>query len=148
MSRSVLRTVHLVASLAATLSVTVLLTATLLIEPTASDSGVRLLRRAVLLGLPVLVVFLIAAGVSGRRLAGGSALPVLRRKQRRLAVAASAGALALVPCAIALDRLATRGYFGQAFTMLEITESALGAMNLTLLVLNTRDGFRLTRNPR
>ena len=109
---------------------------------------IRVLRHAILLGLPLLIACLATAGLTGQRLAGGSRSAIVRRKQRRLQAAAAAGLLVLVPCALILNHLATAPTTGGAFTALEITESVFGTVNLSLLALNFRDGRRMTRHRR
>jgi hypothetical protein len=49
----------------------------------------------------------------------------------------------LVPCAIVLDRLATQDDFGPAFAGAQGVEVPGGTLNLTLLMLNFRDGMAL-----
>ena len=51
----------------------------------------------------------------------------------------------LVPCALILDDLTASASAGGVVTALEIAEILAGALNLTLLVLNFRDGRGLTR---
>jgi hypothetical protein len=50
-----------------------------------------------------------------------------------------------VPCAIFLQQLASAGLFDQTFAVVQALELAAGAVNLTLLGLNIRDGFKLSR---
>ena len=117
-------------------------------ELTGGTGDIRVLRHCILLGLPLLIACLATAGLTGRRLAGGSRSAVVRRKQRRLQAAAAAGMLVLVPCALILGHLAAAPATGAAFTALEITEFFFGTVNLSLLALNFRDGRRMTRHRR
>ncbi|MEV5574324.1 hypothetical protein AB0L06_30180 [Spirillospora sp. NPDC052269] len=57
---------------------------------------------------------------------------------------AANGLLILVPAALYLDRLASRGGFGTLFYAVQALELTAGAANLTLMSLNLRDGLRLT----
>lgn len=96
-------------------------------------------------GLPVLIGCLVTAALSGRHLARNSRAAVIRRKQRRMRIVAAAGIVVLVPCALILDDLTASVSVGGVVTALEIAEMLVGALNLTLLVLNFRDGRGLTR---
>jgi hypothetical protein len=124
------------------------LSAGAVIELTGGAGDIRALRNAILLGLPVLIACLATAGLTGQRLAGGSRSAIVRRKQRRLQAAAAAGLLVLVPCALILSHLAAAPAAGGAPAALEITESVVGAVSLSLLALNARDGRRMTRRRR
>ncbi len=61
---------------------------------------------------------------------------------------AANGLLVLVPCAIVLNRWAASGSFDTAFHALQAIELIAGAINLTLMGLNARDGLRMTRRLR
>jgi hypothetical protein len=54
------------------------------------------------------------------------------------------GIAVLVPCAILLQQRAAAGQFDQIFTVVQAVELIAGAINLTLIGLSIRDGFRLT----
>ena len=70
---------------------------------TAGD--IHLVRQWIVLGLPVLIGCLAIAALSGRHLARHSRAAVIRRKQRRMQIVATAGIVVLVPCALVLDHL-------------------------------------------
>ena len=53
--------------------------------------------------------------------------------------------VAPITCAIVLQQRAAAGLFDQTFTLVQGIELAAGAINLGLLGLNIRDGFKLTR---
>ena len=147
MPKPLLARIHVAAAAGAIAVITTFLVSSGVTELTGGAGDIRTLRHAILLGLPLLIACLVTAGLTGRRLAGGSRSAVVRRKQRRLQAAAAAGLLVLVPCALILNHLATASATGGAFTALEITESVFGTVNLSLLALNFRDGRRMTRHP-
>ncbi len=62
-----------------------------------------------------------------------------------MAPAAANGLLVLVPCALILDRWASQGAMDGAFYPVQGVERLAGAVNLTLLGLNLRDGLRIGR---
>ncbi|MHB8295368.1 MAG: hypothetical protein ACYDH5_12235 [Acidimicrobiales bacterium] len=142
-SRPNLARAHLAGAIGATGIVGAFLVSSVVTELAGGPAGTRLLHHTVVLGLPFLAACLATAGVTGRRLAGRSRSALVRRKQRRLQAAAAVGLLVLVPCALALDRLAARPATGYLFYGLEATEIVFGALNLSLLILNFRDGRRM-----
>lgn len=142
MSRTVLRRLHVGASVTALITITSFLAATVISETTGDEAVVASVKFVIARTVVCLVVAMVAAAVSGRRL-GRSRSPLIRRKLRRMQVVAVVGTLVLVPCAIALDQLAARGQFGTAFAILQSIELTGGAVNLTLLLLNLRDGMAL-----
>ncbi len=148
MPKPLLTRIHVTAAAGAIAVITAFLVSSGVIELIGGAGDIRVLRHAVLLGLPLLIACLVTAGLTGQRLAGGSRSAVVRRKQRRLQAAAAAGLLVLVPCALILSHPAIAPAPGGAFTALEITESVFGSVNLSLLALNFRDGRRMTRHRR
>ena len=95
-------------------------------------------------GPPALAI----TGVSGFRMAGASADPTIARKRRRMPVIAANGIFVLIPAALYLAMLASRGEFGPLFYGVQAIELIAGAVNLTLMSLNIRDGLSLTANKR
>jgi hypothetical protein len=57
---------------------------------------------------------------------------------------AANGIIVLMPAAFYLALLASRGDFGRIFYAVQAVELIAGAFNLSLMVLNIRDGLRLT----
>ncbi|MGO9083355.1 MAG: hypothetical protein ACLQDY_30750 [Streptosporangiaceae bacterium] len=106
MPKPLLARIHAVAAAAAIAVIMAFLVSSGVIELTGGAGDIRVLRHAVLLGLPLRLACLVTAGLTGQRLAGGSRPAVVRRKQRRLQAAAAAGLLVLVPCALILSHLA------------------------------------------
>jgi hypothetical protein len=141
--RSALRRIHLIASLLALGVVASFLAATVSVELVGGEEDVRTVKHWIVRALFVLVPVMAAAGISGRRLAGASRAPLVRRKLRRMQLVGATGLLVLVPCAITLDRLAADGDLGLAFGLVQTVELLGGSLNLTLLSLNFRDGMAL-----
>ncbi len=102
---------------------------------------VHTVKTLILAGVPVLVLCLMIAGVSGARL--GSTSVLVRRKLARLRAAAANGVLCLVPCAVVLWWLSAREGPHMSFYAVQTVELAAGAFNLVLIGLNVRDGLRL-----
>ena len=77
-------------------------------------------------------------------MAGASSEPRIASKKHRMPFIAGNGLLILIPAALYLARLASRGEFGTLFYAVQAVELADGAINLALMSLNIRDGLRLT----
>jgi hypothetical protein len=144
-SRPILVRIHLAGAMGALAIIAAFLASSTVTELFGSPGDVRVLRHVILIGLPLLIGCMAAAGLTGRSLAGRSRAPVVRRKQRRLQIVAAAGLLVLIPCAVILNFLAGSAHAGVLPGALEITEIVAGGVNLALLALNFRDGRGLTR---
>lgn len=116
--------------------------ATVVSEVMADPETVACVKRAILWALPLLILSLILTGASGFRQA--SAAPLARQKLRRMKIIAANGILILLPSAILLDHLAAGGHFTRMFYTVQGLELAAGGVNLTLMVMNARDGLRLS----
>jgi hypothetical protein len=114
----------------------------------ASAAVVVTVKEAIPWGFVVVVPALAIAGASGFRLAGASSDPRIVKKRRRMPFIAANGLLILMPAAFYLATLASRGEFGVIFYSVQAIELIAGAVNLTLMSLNIRDGFSLTANER
>jgi len=147
MPRPLLTRIHIAAAVAGLVVIATFLLSSAVTELIGGAGDIRVLRHAILLGLPVLIACLATAALTGRRLAGVARSSIVRRKQRRLQAVAAAGLLVLVPCALILNHLAVAPS-GWVFHALEITEISFGTLNLSLLALNFRDGRRMTRHRR
>jgi hypothetical protein len=143
MPRSTVLRIHLGASLATIVIVSAFLVGSAAVEAFGDEGDIRAAKGWILRMLVVLIPTIAAAGVSGRRLAGRSRAAVVKRKLRRMKTIGATGVLVLVPCAITLERLAAQDDFGLAFATLQTVEVLGGTLNLTLLVLNLRDGMAL-----
>jgi hypothetical protein len=100
-------------------------------------------RQAVVWGLLVLIPALGIAGLTGSATAGGATDPGIIAKKHRMLFIVGVGLLILVPAALYLDVLASRGEIGTLFYTVQAVESAAGAISLALMSLNIRDGRRL-----
>jgi hypothetical protein len=142
-SRVLLRRVHAVAAAVAVLLPSTFLMASVAAELSGMVGLVAGVKRGVLLAIPLLVIAMAVTVLSGRRLAGRSRHPTVRRKMARIKVIAPTAVLVLVPAAVVLDRLASVGAFGPTFLAVQGLELVAGAVNVTLLLLNVRDGLAL-----
>lgn len=145
MPRSSMVRIHLSAAAGALALIATFLVSSAVTELAGNAADVHGLRQWIVFALPLLVGCLAAAALTGRRLARKSRAAVIRRKQRRMQVVAALGIVVLVPCALILDALTASASAGAVVTGLVLTEMLAGALNLTLLLLNARDGRSLSR---
>jgi hypothetical protein len=139
-----LKRVHPIAGVIGFLTILTFWLSTIASEMSGSRHVITEVKQAIPWGLLVLVPALAINGATGFRMAGGSHAPLIVRKKRRMPFIAGNGLLILVPVAICLDLLASRGEFGPVFYGVQTLELAAGAVNLTLMSLNIRDGLRLS----
>ncbi|ANB35716.1 hypothetical protein M2324_001217 [Rhodovulum sulfidophilum] len=100
-------------------------------------------KTAIPYGIVLLVPALIVAGAGGTRLARDRRGPLVARKSRRMRIVALNGLLILVPSALFLAKKAATQDFDTAFVLVQLAELAAGAVNLTLLGANLRDGLAM-----
>lgn len=113
-----------------------------------STAAIATVKETIPWGFLILVPALAIAGASGFRLGGASSDRRIVSKRRRMPIIAANGVFILIPAALYLATLASRGEFGTVFYAVQAIELLAGAVNLTLMALNIRDGFRLTADRR
>ncbi|MCC7327503.1 MAG: hypothetical protein IT521_11945 [Burkholderiales bacterium] len=119
-------------------------TSTVVSELFLSSVSVVAVKNAVLTGMWVLIPAMAATGGGGFSLARSRSGRLVEVKGRRMKGVAANGMLVLLPSAYVLASWANAGRFDGAFYALQGVELVAGAINITLLVLNMRDGLRLT----
>lgn len=95
--------------------------------------------------LLALVPAMALAGAGGMRLGRGWRGRRVGAKRRRMPVIAANGLLVLVPVALYLAAKARAGELDGWFFAAQALEFVAGAVNITLLGFNMRDGVRLSR---
>lgn len=105
--------------------------------------SVTAVKNAILMGMWLLIPAMAATGGSGFSLASGRRGRLVEVKALRMKIVAANGLLVLLPSAYMLASWASAGRFDGAFYALQALELLAGAVNITLLVLNMRDGLRL-----
>lgn len=143
MSSAVRARLHRGAALAAYVTILLFWVTTAASELSGSLEAVVFVKRAIPWGFLVLVPALAVAGATGFSMTGRSRAPRVRAKQRRMPFIAGNGLLVLLPAGIYLSHLAAQGSFGTAFYAVQAVELVAGALNVTLMSLNIRDGRRL-----
>lgn len=139
-----IRTVHRLAGLLAAACIATFWIATVGVELWGSAAAVATLKQLVVMpGLFVLVPAIAATGASGFVLSKSRQGRLVAAKKRRMPWIAANGLLVLVPCALVLDRWAAASAIDTGFYVVQAVELVAGAVNLTLMGLNIRDGLRM-----
>jgi len=100
-------------------------------------------KTAIPFGFIILVPALIATGVSGFRLNAGRTAPLAQRKQRRMPFIVVTGVVILIACALYLASAARAHSFDKIFIVVQAIELIVGAVNISLLRANMRDGRQM-----
>jgi len=75
----------------------------------------------------------------------GSCMPIeFDSKKRRMPIIGVIGLFVLLHAAVFLGQSASSGLFDTSFYLVQCLELAAGAVNLTLMIMNLRDGLRIT----
>jgi hypothetical protein len=135
---------HALAGAAALTIVAVFWTATVWSELSGDGAAIAAVKRSILWGMLGLIPAMAATGASGFVLSRGWHDPLVSRKLTRMKVAGANGILILAPCAFFLAARAGRGEFDTAFYAVQTVELIAGLGQLGLLLLNARDGLRLS----
>lgn len=136
--------VHRAASVIATLTIATFFVSTVIVELMGDPAAIARLKALIVMpGLFILIPALMATGGSGFALSRGRGGRLVDQKKRRMPVIVALGALVLLPCALVLAQWSAAGRYDSAFYALQALELLAGAVNLTLMSLNARDGLRL-----
>lgn len=136
--------IHPLAGALATLTIAAFWLSTAISELFGTAEIVALVKTAIPWGFLLLIPALMATGGSGLSLARGRRGGLIGVKLRRMPIIAANGVLILVPAALFLAVKARAGAFDGTFYAVQAIELVAGALNLALLALNMRDGFRLS----
>ncbi len=136
--------VHPIAGGLALLTIATFWLASAVSELFGSADTVVAVKNAIPWGFLLLIPALAATGGTGFNLSKGRRPRLITTKIKRTAVSAANGLLVLVPSALFLAFKARAGEFDAAFYGVQALELLVGAVNITLLGLNMRDGFKMT----
>lgn len=136
---------HFIAGLIATLTIATFFLSTVIVELFGSHEAVAIVKSLIVMpGLFILVPAIAATGGSGFALSKSRQGRLVDSKKKRMPFIAANGLLVLLPSAIFLDRWASAGSFDTAFYLVQGVELLAGAVNLTLMGLNIRDGIKMS----
>lgn len=135
---------HAIAGSSAMLIIASFWTSTLVSEVLLDQAAVATVKQWIVYGLFLLVPFMTATGGSGFVLSKARSGSLLDGKKRRMAVIGANGLLLMIPMAVFLSSKAANAEFDALFYAVQVVELVVGAIQLTLMSLNFRDGLRLT----
>lgn len=139
------KTIHAVAGAGALLLVATFWLSTVASELSGSETAVVAVKTTIPWALPVMVLLMAAAGGTGFSMAPKVRVGRIGAKRRRMPFIALNGILVLIPCALFLGWRAAAGQFDATFYAVQALELVAGAINITLLSLNMRDGIATAR---
>jgi hypothetical protein len=134
---------HALAGAVALLCISIFWVSTLVSELFLSYGSVAAVKNAILIAMWLLIPAMAITGASGFALSKRSGGRLVQAKKRRMKIIAANGVVVLLPSAYALASMANAGKFDGLFYGVQALELAAGAINITLLAFNMRDGFRL-----
>tara|TARA_R110002020_G_scaffold27505_12_gene88687 strand:- start:312 stop:785 length:474 start_codon:yes stop_codon:yes gene_type:complete len=135
---------HPVAGGIALLTIATFWLSTVLGELFGSATTIVAIKSAIPWGFLLLIPALAATGGSGFNLSKGRRPKLITTKIKRTAACAANGLLVLVPSALFLAFKARDGELDAVFYSVQALELIAGALNITLLGLNMRDGLKMT----
>ncbi|MGI9318347.1 MAG: hypothetical protein ACR2QW_13545 [bacterium] len=139
------KNIHFTAGLLATLVIATFFTSTIIVELFGSSSAVTTVKSLIVMpGLFILIPAIAATGGTGFALSKSREGRLVLAKKNRMPFIGANGVLVLIPCAIFLDRWASAGSFDTTFYLVQGIELVAGAVNLTLMGMNIRDGLRMS----
>lgn len=142
-----LKRIHPIAGGIGLLLILTFWTATAASELFGSRAMVVAVKQAIPWGFFILVPALALTGASGFAMGAKWKGARIAAKKRRMPFIAGNGILILMPAAIYLSVLVSRGEFGMIFYVVQTIELIAGGTNIVLMALNMRDGLVLGRRP-
>ncbi|MFZ1468228.1 MAG: hypothetical protein WAT09_04530 [Paracoccaceae bacterium] len=137
------KTIHPIAGAIALLMILSFWLSTALSEVLAGPALITTVKTLIPWGFIILIPALMAVGGSGLRLGKKMRGPLVAAKRKRMPFIAANGIAILIPSALYLSFKAQTGAFDTGFYVVQAVELIAGAVNITLLALNMRDGRRL-----
>ena len=134
---------HALAGTTAMLIIASFWTSTLVSELFMDYAAVAAVKLGIVYGLFLLVPCLAATGGSGFVLGKSRTERLLDQKKKRMRIIAANGLFVMIPSALFLNYKAAAGEFDVSFYAVQLAELAVGAVQLTLMGMNFRDGLRL-----
>lgn len=137
--------IHLIAAFTATLCIATFFTSTLLVELFGTHETIAVVKNLIVMpGLFILIPAMAITGATGFTLSKVKSGKIVKKKLKRMPFIAANGLLVLLPAAIMLNLWAASGLFDSRFYIVQGIELMAGAVNLTLMSLNIRDGFKVS----
>ncbi|QUM77156.1 hypothetical protein HWV00_13440 [Moritella sp. 24] len=145
MNRNTLKNIHKIAASLAFILIATFQVSTILADTFATERLIADVKSTILVFVPVLMLAMMATGISANKLYTGTMKGVFKTKQTRMKIAAINGIFVLLPAAVILARWSEQGQFDTLYWTVQGIEIITGLVNLTMIGLNIRDGIRLGR---
>lgn len=137
--------IHFLCAFIATLCIATFFTSTVIVELLGTDENIARVKELIVMpGLFVLIPAIAVTGGTGFSLGRNRKGRLLETKKRRMPIIGANGLLILLPAAIFLDQWASSGVFDMKFYVVQGAELIAGAVNLTLMGMNIRDGLKMS----
>ncbi len=137
--------IHFIAAIIATLCIATFFSSTIIVELFGSAESVAKIKSFIVTpGLFILIPTMAMVGGTGFALSKNRVGRLISDKKKRMPFIAANGLLVLTPCAIFLNNWAAVGSFDSTFYIVQGIELLAGAINLTLMGMNMRDGLKMT----
>ncbi|WP_299173574.1 hypothetical protein [uncultured Brevundimonas sp.] len=135
--------IHPLAGGVALVTISIFWLSTIFSEIFGSEAMVVAVKTAIPWGLLLLMPAIALAGGTGFALAKGRRGGLVGTKIRRMPLIGANGVLILMPSALFLASKAGAASFDGVFYAIQVIELAAGAVNITLLSLNMRNGLMM-----
>lgn len=138
------RRIHGIAGVTGFVVIAIFWTSTVVSELFGSEATIATVKTNILWGMLILIPAMAVAGGSGMSLGRIRKGMLAARKKKRMPFIAMNGLLILMPSAVFLASRANQGVYDGWFYGIQAIELIAGAINLCLMGLNIRDGFRMS----
>lgn len=137
--------IHKIGAIIATLSIITFFSATIISELSCDAEAIALVKSLIVMpGLFILIPAIAITGATGFSMAKNAKGGLVGQKKKRMPFIGANGVLILIPSAIFLDQWASIGQFDNTFYIVQAIELIAGAINITLMLMNIRDGRKMT----
>jgi len=136
--------IHAVAGLVGFLAISTFWTSTAFSELFGTQDTIVATKTMVLNGMFILIPAMVIVGMSGMAMGRRRKDAAATAKKKRMPIIALNGLLILLPAAFYLQSRAASGSFDFQFYLVQGLELIAGALNITLMGLNIRDGLTMT----
>ena len=135
--------IHAIAGAIGFLTILTFWSSTVISELFGSHETIAMVKGSILTGMFILIPAMAIVGASGASLGSGRTDALVLAKKKRMPIIAANGLLILVPMAFLLEARAMAGQFDTMFYLMQGVELIAGALNLSLMGMNMRDGIRV-----
>lgn len=136
--------IHLLAAFTAILTIATFWISTVVVELGGDPQAIAYVKNLIVMpGLFILVPAIAITGMTGFFLSQSRSGRLIDSKKKRMPFIAANGLLILLPSAIMLNLWAADGNFSTQFYIVQGLELVAGPVNLILMGLSVRDGFKM-----